>query len=1095
MALGQWVKVFTAPTTVTSGFFFNQDVGFIGTGVYVSTGTPAAIYYTLDGGQSWTRSLLPNQNIDGQFTDIWFRNRTVGYALLKQGVEKGWSGIYRTIDGGLSWELLYQADFGVAIRETKQGIFFTDRFYGIKRSVDGGFTFQTVKPSFGTLGLDFLDDNIGYSTGEAVNGAPHHITNDGGNTWQEILSSHEAWTPYADPVTKKILYASEKDNKPKGYQSFIVLTTDSGKSFDVKRTFKADAITGGIAGPKGCASVVYVQGQGIDTADAIYGLLRSTDAGATWVAVGGPSNTSDTRFAVTGRGAVVYAFSKTGEVWKTENGGDGKLTGSVLPITTITQILPSDTLRAQLCDSNDLKIRFTYSDCDSLLLSQVYFLDDKENELSQLTLQKYFGKDGSKFDTLSVRYKPQVPGASIQRIRLRFRHADGAFEDTTITIIIEGMPGKDSPLITEGGTARTLDFGTIGICGADSSRVITITNAGCADMQVSSLLTSAPFSLASSFQPFSLAPGETRQFLLNFKPQSASNFTQKLFVTTTRGADSISLTGVGIEGSRGLELIQPIITSSACDSVEVEVELHNLSCGSINIDSLRVLPPFSLPLPVASTLLGSDSTLRFKVKLKSNTVGSLSRELQVYSVTGGVRFDTILYVVGEVTPGAPSLKIAPAILQFDTVSLCSYKDMTLYIESDGCSFVDIDSTITNNTQAGFTVIRSLINRRLQPGEKDSFIVRFKPTVVGTSGAVLTISTSVGGRDVILEGIGTNAPGTLTLTSTSIPTISTCEDTTFTTIVTNPTCDSLIFDSVSITGIASTEYQFDSKGITSLPVGNSSNGVGVFSPSQGGQRDALLTYHFHKIGGEVVSVGISSNPLELTLTTNAMTAPAGDEVVIPVEVSKPNNIPIKEVVFSIICNTDILEPRLAVPTGIATIQNITSTGFDVRMTFSSPSLLPVGKLVDIQLATYLSDTLQSEFTIQSVTATDSLGKTSCTPSSLGNRTLVFTTTEQCGDSIISATMQGKLKSIEITQVSPNPTDRIVSVDIEKVNSYKRDCDLLIYDSKGTLVEKHPITFEDGVKTTKEIVLQGSSGVRYLKLSDKESVNIAKIWLRK
>jgi photosystem II stability/assembly factor-like uncharacterized protein len=147
MALGQWVKVFTAPTTVTSGFFFNQDVGFIGTGVYVSTGTPAAIYYTLDGGQSWTRSLLPNQNIDGQFTDIWFRNRTVGYALLKQGVEKGWSGIYRTIDGGLSWELLYQADFGVAIRETKQGIFFTDRFYGIKRSVDGGFTFQTVKPS------------------------------------------------------------------------------------------------------------------------------------------------------------------------------------------------------------------------------------------------------------------------------------------------------------------------------------------------------------------------------------------------------------------------------------------------------------------------------------------------------------------------------------------------------------------------------------------------------------------------------------------------------------------------------------------------------------------------------------------------------------------------------------------------------------------------------------------------------------------------------------------------------------------------------------------------------------------------------------
>lgn len=1104
-ALGQWVKVFTAPTTVTSGFFFNEDIGFIGTGIYVSTGTPAAIYYTTDGGRSWTRSLMPNQNITGQFTDIWFRDRTVGYALLKQGNEKGWSGIYRTVDGGLSWDLIYQADFGVAIRETKRGIFFTDRFFGIKRSVDNGLTFQNVKPAFGSLGLDFLDDNIGYATGEAVNGAPHHKTTDGGNTWEEVITFHESWTPYADPATRKIFYASEKDNKPKGDDSFIVLTPDSGQTFDTRRTFKADAITGGIAGPKGCSSVVYVQGQGIDSADAIYGLLRSTDGGQNWVAVGGPSNTSDTRFAVTGRGAVVYAFSKTGEVWKTTNGGDGKLTSSVFPVTTIARIIPSDTLRAVVCDSNDLKLRLTYSDCDTLLVSQVYFLDDNNDELGQVSSQKYFGKDGTKFDTVTVRYKPVKTGVSTQRIRLRLRHADGAFEDTTITITTQGIPAKDVPLVLEAGPGKLLDFGNVGSCGADSTRIITITNAGCANIFVSSLKTVPPFSLESTFQPFTLGPGEKRQFLIGFKPDVATSFNRKLTITTSNSADSVTLTGVGIEGSRGLELSQPVIKTMACDSTEVEVILHNISCAPVTIDSLHVLPPFSLPNGVTNTILGSDSSLRFIVKLKSNTVGTLSRELQVYSTSGGKRFDTILFVTGEVIEGAASIRITPAMLQFDTVSLCGYKDLVLYIQSNGCASLQVDSTVSTGTQTEFTVIKDITNQLLPTGKTDSVIVRFTPTVIGTTGAVLKIMTSLGEHQVILEGTGTNAPGVLTLTSTTIPTLKTCEDTVFTTTVSNTTCDSLIFDSVSITGSASTDYQFDSQGITSLPVGSSANGIGMFSPSQNGQRDATLTYYFHTIAGQPKSVsvplagaGISTDPLELSLTTTTMSAPAGDGVIIPIVVSKPNNSPVKEILLKITNNTDMLEPSFVISSygGTPSIENQTGSGFDLRIIYDTPKIFTTGDFAQIHLKSYLTDTLESEFTIVSVLATDSLGQTSCTPSSLGSGTLSFSTDQKCGDSIISSAMAGKLKSIEITGISPNPTRGDIIITIERIASYTHDCSILIYDEKGTLTETIPISFPtDITRITNQLPIHGASGVRYIKLSDQESSNVAKVWLKK
>lgn len=1100
-----WVKVFTAPTTVTSGYFINENIGFIGTGVYVSSGTPAAIYYTLDAGKSWTRSLLPNQNITGQFTDIWFRDRNNGYALLKQGVEKGWSGMYRTIDGGLSWDLIYQADFGVAIRQTNRGIFFTDRFFGIKRSVDNGLTFQTVKTAFGSLGLDFLDDEIGYATGEATTGAPHHKTTDGGNTWIEVTTSHESWTTYADPTTKKIFYASERDNRPKGYESFIVSSSDSGKSFVNRRTFRADAITGGIAGPKGCSSIIYVQGQGIDTADAIYGLLRSTDGGISWVPVGGPSNTSDTRFAVTGRGAVVYAFSKTGEVWKTTNGGDGTLSGSVFPITTISQITPADTLIASVCDSSDLKLRLTYSDCDSLFVSQVHFLDDIHHELSRHSIQRYFGKSGSSFDTVVVRYKPTTVGTSPQRIRLRLRHADGSFEDTTIAIVVKALSAKDVPFVVEAGVNKTLDFGNISICGGDSTRIITVTNTGCAELLVTSLSTVLPFSLKSTFQPFTLGTGKKRQFLIGFNPSAAVNYSSTLYIRTSNASDSLSLTGFGIEGLRGLELRQPTITTTSCDSVETEIILQNTSCTSIIIDSLRVLPPYSLPLSTMNTTLESDSVLRIKVKLKSNTVGTFLREFQVYSTLGNTRFDTVLFITGEVTDGTPNILISPASLQFDTVSLCSYKDLVLYLHSIGCASLTIDSTIANSTMAGFSVVKQLTNTVIPARGVDSVIIRFTPTVTGTTGAVLKVITSLGERHIVLEGTGTSAPGVLSLSSTKIPATSTCTDTVFIVEVSNTTCDTLIFDSVVISGIAANDYQFDSQGITTLPIGAAASGIGMFTPSQGGQRDALLTYYFQTLNGQSRSVsvslsgvGISTNPLILSLATNTLSAPAGNEVVIPIDVSVANSTAIKEIVFTIRCNTDLLEPWfITMPyQGTPSIENQTAEGFDVRVQYDSPIIFSTGRFAEVHLKSFLSDSLSSIVTVASVIATDSIGLVSCTPSSVGNNSLLFSIIEQCGDSIIATRLARKMNSVEITSVSPNPSSGDVMISIERAASYTKECSILIYDGGGILLESIPIHFPAGInKISHQVLLEGASGVRYIKLSEIESTNAAKLWLRK
>jgi hypothetical protein len=243
-----WRKIFSVPGIGSAASFYNPDAGCIGTGSYPS-GYPAQIYYTTDGGNSWTRSLMPNMNIFGQITDIYFFDQFTGWAAIREQVEHGWSGIYKTTDGGKSWDLWYQAAFPVTIRQTSRSIFFTDRVGGIKRSTDGGLSFQTVAVSGGALGLDFLDDNTGISSSEGTFTAPVYFTSDGGNSWNPGAFPHEGWSAFADVAMGKFFIASERDVHFPSTQSLIFEAAfiANASQFNANFLGPGDAITGGLS--------------------------------------------------------------------------------------------------------------------------------------------------------------------------------------------------------------------------------------------------------------------------------------------------------------------------------------------------------------------------------------------------------------------------------------------------------------------------------------------------------------------------------------------------------------------------------------------------------------------------------------------------------------------------------------------------------------------------------------------------------------------------------------------------------------------------------------------------------------------------------
>ena len=65
-------------------------------------------------------------------------------------------------------------------------------------------------------------------------------------------------------------------------------------------------------------------------------------------------------------------------------------------------------------------------------------------------------------------------------------------------------------------------------------------------------------------------------------------------VKTSFGADSIPISGVGIQGSRALRLVQPTVDLTLCDTPEYIFILKNVSCSELHIDSLGVDAPFDL---------------------------------------------------------------------------------------------------------------------------------------------------------------------------------------------------------------------------------------------------------------------------------------------------------------------------------------------------------------------------------------------------------------------------------------------------------------------------------------------------------------------
>jgi len=215
------------------------------------------IFQTSNGGTKWSSFKVPGaDSLD--FRDIHGFSKQVAVAMSAGLAEAGKARIYRTEDGGDTWNIVYQT--------SQTGVFLD--------------------------GIDFWDKSKGICLGDPIDGKLFILTTeDGGKTWQELPSEKRPQTEpgeacFAASGTSIIAVGKSDAFIGTGGSKMarVFRSDDFGQSWNVSSTPLPAGPTSGIFGLHFWSKKhgIAVGGDYKNTADSSQNVLLTEDGGVTW---------------------------------------------------------------------------------------------------------------------------------------------------------------------------------------------------------------------------------------------------------------------------------------------------------------------------------------------------------------------------------------------------------------------------------------------------------------------------------------------------------------------------------------------------------------------------------------------------------------------------------------------------------------------------------------------------------------------------------------------------------------------------------------------------------------------------------------------
>lgn len=595
---------------VNSCFFYNDQHGIVGIdGVN-------GIFITYDGGASWTPSKIPEGYI-GTINDIFMVDSLRGWAVI----EDDWSlarGLWRTIDGGLTWTEMPMSAGGMytSVYETPSALLVTSRFTSPPLSISTNLGATLLPAGIDRYnGVGFVDPLHGVVTGFWMAGLGNQYANglwtsDGGLTWFTNNLFMECWSVYPKKGTGTF-WAIGEDRSDAAVDVEKVFRSDNyGRNFSVVGTMPTRT-TGHVAG---VGDVLYVQAWTRWQFPSRYvGILRSTDGGVSWKAVGGPSNYRDGRFWVGNcHGRTIIAFDEVGGVWRSDDGGDGLLTDGIRNPFLQPGVV---SMSADHCTRDSAICTFFQNSCHSLILQDISFVDSTDEAISSgaLTITSMpaipSSLDFGSQDTIKFLWDPsKLSGPKSKTTFLLHLHSvsddSTRILDTLISVDVTSL--GNTPLFTVSNTK--IHYDSLNLCSGLVDTLINVANHGCDTLTLNNatLSGSSEWSLLEPdgsplLLPKVMPVDSSCSMRVRFRPVNSGTSTAIVDLNLTQLGFSKD-TSVGLTGTsyRTVSVLSEqtlrVPATSVCTVYDTLVTVKNNSCDTLLLDSLRSTDPASFEL-------------------------------------------------------------------------------------------------------------------------------------------------------------------------------------------------------------------------------------------------------------------------------------------------------------------------------------------------------------------------------------------------------------------------------------------------------------------------------------------------------------------